>query len=387
MAVTDPARPPGEEASMRSLIPCLLALTLPAVSLASQQHDAGFGSDRFIAGDDVRVEEAIAGDAFLAGGRTELRSRVAGDVVVTGGQVDLTGDVGQDLYAAGGDVRVESLVEGNVRAAGGTVEVARYADLRGSATLAGGRVLVGGKVAGNVQAYGNRVTIDGEIGGDVDVSAEEIQIGPTARIGGRLTYRSPNEAEIGPGAAVAGGIGRRGGSDGGWDARPGFGGVVAGIGRAMWFTGVFLTGIVLLLLMPRFTREAAAGVRSDALASAALGFAILVAVPIGILMLFITIIGIPLGLAAMFGYGLLLILGYFTAALFIGDLLLLRLGEPRASRTPWRIAFLLLGLVVLALLRHVPWIGGAAVFVLFLAGLGAWTLRSWRGFGGRPAAT
>jgi hypothetical protein len=151
----------------------------------------------------------------------------------------------------------------------------------------------------------------------------------------------------------------------------------------MWFTGVFLTGIVLLLLMPRFTREAAAGVRSNALASTALGFAVLVAVPIGILMLFITIIGIPLGLAAMFGYGLLLMLGYLTAALFIGDSLLQRLGEPRASHTLWRIVFLLLGLIALALLRHVPWIGRAAVFVLFLAGLGAWTLRSWRGSGGR----
>jgi hypothetical protein len=100
----------------------------------------------------------------------------------------------------------------------------------------------------------------------------------------------------------------------------------------------------------------------------------------------ITVIGIPLALMMIFGYVVLLMLGYVVAAIFVGDQALERLGGDRIKSLGWRVLFLLLALVVLSVVRHLPLIGGLAVALLFVAGIGAFTLRTWKGFRQRDEA-
>jgi len=365
----------------------LLALAAQAGTVSAESASQTFGNDRWVAGDDVAVTGKVEGDAFLAGGRSRVDGRVDGDVVVTGGTVEIRGEVSEDVYAAGGDVRIDARVAGDARAAGGSVSLERRAEVDGNATFAGGSVDVEGRVGGALQAFGARVAIDGEVGGDVEIASESIRIGPDARIGGRLLYRSPEAPWIAEGAVIAGGVEKQQRAWQGVSPESGVGRVIKGILRTLWFTGAVLLGIVLVAVLPAFTREAAATVRSEPLPSIGLGMAMLVAVPFVAVILFITIIGIPLGFAALLGYGLLLMLGYLTAALSIGDLALERVRPADAAATGWRILFLVAALVVLSLLRLVPWLGDVAVLVLFLAGVGAFTLRLLRGYrGSSPAA-
>jgi cytoskeletal protein CcmA (bactofilin family) len=372
----------------RSLPPLATLLLLSATALAADNASGSFGDDRFVAGDDVTLDEQVAGDAFVAGGRSQVAGRVAGDAVVTGGTVEVRGEIEEDVYAAGGDVRLEARVGGNVRAAGGTVAIEPAARIAGNVTLAGGNVDVGGRVDRNLQVFGGRVRIDGEVGGDVEVASDDIRIGPGARIGGRLTYSSPRPPQLAEGAVVTGGIEKRQREWRGIGAESGLGRVVKGMARTIWFAGVLLVGIALIALFPEFSREAAATVRSEPLPSIGLGLALLIAVPILAVMLFVTIIGIPLGFAVLLGYGLALMLGYMTGALALADLLLARAKPAEAGKAGWRILFLVLSLVAIALLRRVPLIGELAVVVLFLAGFGAFALRVLRRYrsGGAGAA-
>ena len=112
----------------------------------------------------------------------------------------------------------------------------------------------------------------------------------------------------------------------------------------------------------------------------------LIGVPVVAVMLIFTIIGIPLALMLIFGYVVLFMLGYLIAALFVGDLALERLGGDRVKSVGWRVLFLLLALVLLSIVRHVPLIGELAVALLFVAGIGAFTMRTWRGFQRRDDA-
>lgn len=365
----------------------LIALLLAGSGVAGAADEASgsLGGDRFLAGDEVALTERVDGDAFVAGGRSEIDGLVGGDAVAAGGTVDIRGEIVEDLYAAGGDVRVEAIVRGNARVAGGTVFLERSTDIEGNATLAGGSVEQRGRIGGELRVFGGRVRLDGEVGGDVEAASEDIRIGPDARIAGRLVYQSPSPPQVADGAVIAGGMERRHRAWRGMAEDSGVGRVLVGVFRTLWFAGVVLTGILLLAVFPRFTREAAATVRSDALASLGLGAALLVAVPIVALMLFITIIGIPLGIATLMGYGLLLMLGYLVAALAVGDWLLARTRPADAASAGWRMLFLLVALVAMALVRLLPWIGDVAVFVLFLAGLGAFALRSVRGYRGAAA--
>ena len=105
----------------------------------------------------------------------------------------------------------------------------------------------------------------------------------------------------------------------------------------------------------------------------------LIGVPVAIVVLMITIIGIPLALMMIFGYIVLWMLGYLIAALFVGDLALERVSAQRAKSLGWRLLFLLLALIALSIVRRVPLVGELAVALLFVAGIGAFTIRSWRG--------
>ncbi len=365
----------------------LIVLAAATGAAAAESASRTFGNDRFVAGDDVAVTGSVEGDAFLAGGRSQVDGRVDGDVVVTGGTVEIRGEVSEDVYAAGGDVRVDARVGGDARAAGGSVSIERRAEVQGNGTFAGGSVDVDGRIGGALQAFGARVAVDGEVGGDAEIAAESIRIGPDARIGGRLVYRSPEAPWIAEGAVITGGVEKRQRAWQGVSPESGVGRVIKGILRTLWFTGAVLLGIVLVAVLPAFTREAAATVRSEPLPSIGLGMAMLVAVPFLAVILFITIIGIPLGLAVLLGYGLLLMLGYLTAALAIGDLALERVRPADAATTGWRVLFLVAALVMLALLRLVPWLGDLVVLVLFLAGLGAFSLRLLRSYRSNPAVS
>lgn len=357
-----------------------LLWVLPLAGHGSDQAEARLGDGRLLAGDDVALTDIVEGSAFVAGGRARLDGRIGGNAVVTGGVVEIRGDIDEDVLAAGGDVGIDANVRGDVRAAGGTVSIERDATIRGRATLAGGSVNVSGRVEGRLRAYGGAVRIDGEIGGDAEIAAEEIYIGPQARIAGRLLYRGPHAPQVVEGAVIEGGVehGRhmwQGIDEDGAIAR-----AVARVLRMLWFAGVFVLGALLVAVLPRFTREAAATVRGSTLASLGLGFAVLVLVPLLAVFLCLTIIGIPLAFAVLLGYGLLLMLGFLTGALFLGDAALGLARPGGTDATAWRILFLLLALVGIAFIRRLPMVGDLLVFVLFLAGLGAFTLRSFRGW-------
>ncbi len=332
---------------------------------------------RLSAGDQVTLDEYVPGNVYLAAGRVNLDDRVGGSAFVTGGEVAVTGSIGRNLYAAGGDLRIEGEVEGSVRAAGGKVRVPRGARLRQDVTLAGGSVEMEGDVGEDLEVYGESIFINGTIGGNLDIAGEDIRIGPDARVAGRLKYRSGGTFVMDPQAQIAKGVEAHDAHD--RDGLRKFGRGAARVGGAMFSLGVLLLGALLILGLPAFSREAAATIRREWWQSAAIGCVMLIGVPFSIVILMITIIGIPLALMMIFGYIVLLMLGYLVAALFVGDLALERMGGDRARSLGWRVLFLLLALITLSIVRQLPVFGGLAVALLFVAGIGAFTLRTWRG--------
>jgi cytoskeletal protein CcmA (bactofilin family) len=354
-----------------------LSLAVAGVASADDTARASVGDSRLSAGDAVTLDEYVPGNVYFAGGRINLDDRVGGSAFLTGGEVDVTGSVGRNLYAAGGDLRIEGDVEGTVRAAGGKVRVPRGARLHNDVSLAGGSVEVEGDVGEDLEVYGESIVINGVIGGDLRIAGEDIRIGPDTRVAGRLEYKSGGTFVIDPKAQVAKGIAERDARDHGWLRKVGRGASYAG--RAMFSFGVVLLGALMLLGLPAFSREAAATIRREWWQSAGVGCVMLIGVPFAAVILMITVIGIPLALMMIFGYVVLLMLGYVIAALFVGDLALERLGGERIKSLGWRVLFLLLALITLSIVRHLPLIGGLAVALLFIAGIGAFTMRSWRG--------
>ncbi len=272
---------------------------------------------------------------------------------------------------------IEGKVDGKARAAGGKIRLAPGASIGGNASLAGGTIEVEGAVGRRLRAYGDTIFINGSIGGDVELAGDDIRIGPDARITGSVEYRSRRDIVVDPAAQVEGVV-REIRQDRRWLREVGreaaiFGGVTVSF-------GMVLVGALMILAMPVFSREAGATIRRRPWQSAGVGVLMLIGVPCAAVVLLVTVIGIPLALLLVVGYVALMLLGYLVAAIFVGDLALERVGKDKLGSAWWRVLFMFLALVAIAVVKQLPFLGGLAAAALFVAGIGAFTIRSWQGF-------
>lgn len=346
--------------------------------------DSGFsrrvGDDYFAAGDTVNLTEAVPGDVFLAAGDVYTAAEVGGDLAVAGGDVSVGGRIGDDVYAAGGHVRLDAIVDGGARVAGGDVTVGPATVIAGGTSLTGGKVEFDGEARGYLQASGGNVRIGGVVNGDVEVRADHLRIAPGTRIDGKLVYRGPDRPEVAADARIAGGIEYRDApvrqvwERAGHEART----AASWAGRIALFAGVFLAGALYLGLFPGFAARAATAIRSAPLPSLGLGFALLFCVPVLGVLLLLTVVGIPLALLLIPLYLLLLLLGWINAGAFLGRQAFAALGRDGPQEPPvMRFLALLAGLVVLWLLRQVPYVGGLVGFLALLLGMGALAVELW----------
>lgn len=371
----------GVRVSRRVLLLALLAALHPASVPAQEAGETVvkrgvIADDLYLAGGDVDVLGEVSGDVVAAGGRVVVGRLVRGDVIVLGGSVDVTGRVLDDVRAAGGAVTIDGEVAGDAIAAGARVRLTPETKVRGRAWLAGGEVDVSGSVGRWLKAAAGRVRISGEVRGDVELAAREIEILPSARIEGDLTYYSPQPARIDPAARIAGTITHR---------RSALADEAAGAARTALrlsliasLVGLMLAGTVLFLLLPGFTISAARTAVVEPWKSLGLGFALFVAVPAAAGLLMATIVGVPLGLTVMALYVVSLLLGILTAAFSLGDLGVRLLARGREVSKGVRVLSLVGALLVLYVLRMIPVVGWVILPVALLFGLGASIIATYR---------
>ena len=375
---------------MKRMLTSIVLFCVGVAPASVQAEDAGTRSpslhavmldeDFFSAGPSAELDRRIDGDAFLSGGRVAVRGPVKGDLVVSGGDVNVADTVGQDLYAAGGSVALSAQVVGNARIAAGHVTIAPRGGIAGKAIIAAGRLQVSGRVGRYLVVYAESVRIDGEVGGDLRVTARSIEIGPDAKINGKLDYCSAQAAKIDPHAVIAGGVVR---SEDWPKEQAGALVRIAGlISFSLFMLGLLLVGVVLIAVFPRFSMAAAANIRSQPWVSLGLGFALALCVPVAAVLFMITVIGVPLGLLLLFFYPVMLLLGYLTGALFLGDLAMGWLAHRRGRPlTPaMRSVALAIALLLLLLAAKLPLGGGLVVMALLMLGLGAFWIETYRGY-------
>jgi hypothetical protein len=200
---------------------------------------------------------------------------------------------------------------------------------------------------------------------------EEVEILPTARIDGKLTYRSSREAQIAPEAVIAGGVT--------YVAleQPSTG------GRVLWQLFLVLVagflGSALFFLFPAFSVGAVRTLGAEPLKALGIGAAALFGVPVLAVLLIVTVVGSALGVALLVLYGLALMAGFLTGALCLGEyaMRVARSGRAPATLGPW-IGALLIGLLLIGVLALVPVLGGLVCFAAVLLGLGALVLELFR---------
>ena len=290
-----------------------------------------------------------------------------GESIHLGGRVEITQAVQGPLHVAAGRVLVAAPVNGSLRMAAGRIELTPDAAVSGDASLAGGRVTVDGAVNGTLRAVGGHVTLNGVVGGDADVAGGTLDLGPQARIAGKLTFRG-GELNQDPAAQVTGGVTHetRNRHWGHHEYTPG----ERFMRGWLWTAGLVVLAALIAAALPGPSARMALELRERPWLTPLLGLVALSTIPVAAVLLMITVIGIPIGLLAIVAYAALLLVGYVSLAVVVGGLLLDRINPEAAARTAWRMGAAVLAMITLGLLARTPIVGGLVVFAALLVGVG-----------------
>ena len=361
---------------VKHVVTFLLVLLPLAFGYAAEEqrpgaHETVIAGDYFGASMDASPANAVDGDAFIAGAQVDLNKPVSGDALLAGGGVAISDRVGGDLYATGGSVMIDAPVLGNARLAGGRVEITRRGLVTGKTTLVGGRVTIRGKAGRQLVVFGEHVLLDGEVAGNATIASRTLSIGPNARVSGKLTYRGSLPAQVDPGAVVDGGIHYLSFDFEDETYQP-VARVVAWIGVIAFTVGLFLIGMLAVLLAPQATAQMSRLASGRPISSLALGLVTIVCVPIAVILLMLTIVGIPFAFMLLLAWPMILIFGYLAGVMAVSD----AVAGPSAEAKGRRIFLLAMGLGVMLLFVRVPFAGWLIGMLLLVMGVGAMALNA-----------
>lgn len=323
----------------------LLTSTAGTGVAAAQSLNGAAGTIVVEEGETVERIDGIAGTIVV-------RGTVTGDISGTAGSVQIadTGQVGGNLEASGGTILVAGTVDGDVRVGAGSFELVDSGLIRGTLDVGAGSVRV-----------------DGEVGGDVRAAGDSVALGPNAAVGGEFRYDA-DEFTQDLDATVDGGVVQDSELSGNFDSGFGFPTLPWWFGSAYGVVVNLLLGAVLLLIFPRFSTSIATRVVDKPATAGGIGLLTLIATPIALLLLAVTVIGLPISLA---GIGLF-ILGVWIATIY-GEYAIGRWAIGLLNRENRWLA-LLVGLIGFTIIGFIPIVGSLAGFVALLLGLGALVL-------------
>lgn len=334
--------------------------------------------DLYVGGGTVTIHGTIRGDLVVSGGTVTVSGPVQGDVIAFGGTTTIQGPVGRNVRAAGGTITVSNTVARDVVVAGGNFILGPEAKVGRDLLAITGSAVVDGTITRNLQASSGDLILNGPVGGNVRFEGSTLTLGDRAAIGGDLTNASDN-AVAPPTGVVKGQVVRQPRAA----PAPSLGPLDLAAGIAFgWVRGVIglsLLGLVLVLLFPTFSRRTRATLERSPLASFVVGLVTMIVVPVVAVLIFalgLLIGGWWLGFVTLATYGILLPVGMVVAALFVGSWIFARARNPDIHLA-WA---LVLGVVVLLLAGLVPVVGGIAVLLALLFGIGALLLAGYQAY-------
>ncbi|MGB2959104.1 MAG: hypothetical protein WBD30_09475 [Bacteroidota bacterium] len=344
-------RPEGEEKSRRVLLP------------AGEIHEGWY----FAGGDRVTIEGTINGDAYVAGGEVDVYGTINGDLLVAGGQVTISGTVTDDIRAAGGTIRFTGKTGKNIAAAGGMITFEKTSTVNGNLLVFGGSVQLAGSVAEEAKISAHDVSVTGTVGRSVEFAGGKFVSHRGALIGGDLNVlvREKHDVDIAEGT-VQGQVEIT-------TREPRRADRVLGFpqwmfwAKVVWAFSLLATALVLAFVFPRQLVQTGMTILARPGMTVLCGLLGLLLVPVVVLLLVGTLIGIPL---ALFIFGLYVWLTYLSgvsAGVVVSHWLM-----GLSGKKSWALyGTVVVGVLAVQVLTFIPYIGTVVMLAGLLFGLGA----------------
>ena len=243
----------------------------------------------------------------------------------------------------------------------------------GSIFIAALNTVLTNGASGPVTIYGNNISLGGDFVGNVKVVATgRLTLAPNTTIHGKLSYEAPETATIPASATIVGGIEYENISylpDAGTSRALAF--ISVGFFLFVRILGALILAGLLAGLFPRLAeaiieRAYSARLRSILL-TMLLGFAVLAATPILLVLLALTFVGMGVALLMGIAYILIVLLALLYSGILLGGIVARRYS--RRLTVLWRDG--VLGMLTFSLIALVPFVGLFVVLLLTSFSVGA----------------
>lgn len=376
--------------------------------------------DVYVTANEFVLEGTVKGDLVVFGSTIIINGTVEGDLIAAGQTITINGTVTDDARIAGAVLQLgkTAVIGGDVVAGSASLEAEAGSTIEGELVVGAAQTLLDGKISGDVLAGAGALELNGEFGGDVKAEVgnpEEggppptmympqadldfptvkpgFNVGEDAKIKGNLEYTQSKDVKI-PANAVGGKITRTEPVVNAHEVevKP-----TPAEAAMTWTFDLFRTiitwilfGLLLGWLAPVFMKALMEKLQSQPAASLGWGLVAYAAFFFAILVIFIAMLmgGIFFGILTLGGLsgtivwigilalfamivGFILITAFLTkivVAWLSGKLILSRVKPELAEH---KFLPLVVGVVIVALLVALPYIGWLFGMIIMFIGLGA----------------
>lgn len=309
---------------------------------------ASFNPQDF-SGFEVKIEkdQNIETDVRIFAANVEIEGNITGETIIAGANVNITGAIQKDAF----------IVAGNAKFSGHS---------GGRFSCSAANIVLSGQYDGEVIIYGGKVTVNGKFQKDLEIYAYELYVNPETQVDGSLRYTVERKVVISSESVITGGA-----KDVSKETKEQIAKNMTIFHQAIaafFFFSLLATGAVLNAIFPRFLHKIIGIISTYTAQSFLTGFIALFAVPIGVVLICVTIIGIPVALILLSAYFSILYISLIFSGVFAGGLLISAIIKKHDLSI---MLCLIVGLLVIFILGMLPVVGGFIMFISIIFGFGA----------------
>ncbi len=305
--------------------------------------------DLFISGDNIKVDGTVYGNVFAGGSTIEISGNVYGNVFAGGSDVNITGNVSKSVYVGAGTVVITGDTGRDVFVGAATATL--NGKIAEDALIGGGNVTINSDIKENLYAAAGQISLVGTVTKDAFITTSNANV-PQVKVLGKLNLKIEQSKKVQTpkvSKSVLTGLS-----------------VIGMLFSIAIFVGMYLLGLVLFKHFPIALNRITDGMKESFGKSFGVGLLVSFASPLIILLLAVTIIGIPFAVAIC---GTLILLAFLSSILvgrFTGRLIF------SMMKNEGHIALeLFVGMLVATLLFAIPILGFFLKIVAYSAVVGA----------------
>lgn len=310
------------------------------------------------------------GDLFVAGVENNFNGKVNNDLFVVGGKNNISGEIVGDLRVIAGEVVVNGKINGDLVIAGGNVTLLDGAEIKGDLILIGGKIYQNALLTNKSKIIGASVFLNNQINSPIEITAQKITAQSKTKINSPLTYYSPNQIIKDGGSEINNVVT--------YNQITNFKDTslvkrtlinVLNFWILLKFITTLIISLILIYVFRFFTQKTVDLALNKFWKNCLYGLIFSLLAPLFLIILILSLIGLPIGFLAVMIYFVLIAVSVSIASIMIGVLIKKFVFKNEDSRVDFKVASI--GLIVMTLISFVPVVGDLTKLVFDFVALGS----------------